>query len=90
MTCWCKLLKGDLLIPLLLCNIQLYRTITIAPVSTDKQKAQEEIQEGERKIQAVVCWTSLSSEEQVGLWLGDSHTVGYVQIKGGCILLLSS
>lgn len=54
MTCWCKLLKGDLFIPLLLCRIQLYRTITIAAASTDKgKKAEEEIQEGERKTQAV-------------------------------------
>lgn len=48
MTCWSKLWKRDLLIPQLLCKIQLYRTITTAAACLEK-KALKEIQEGERK-----------------------------------------
>lgn len=91
MTRWCKLLKGDMLITLSLCKIQLYRTITIAAASYKQRKEhRKKFRKVREKHKQLGCWTCPGSEERAGLQLGDSHTMGCMQIKGGCILLLTS
>lgn len=68
MTCWSKLWKGDLLIPQLLCKIQLYRTITSAAASPEKKSTEGNSGRWDKNKQ-LSCWTSSGSEKWVGLWL---------------------
>lgn len=56
MTCWWKLLKENLLIPLPLSNVQLYRINSIVTAGVDTEKKRRKCRKVTEKYDQSGCW----------------------------------